>query len=40
LTSLEVSRQRHPDDKAIQRSYVVADRMRETLQRLIALLQV
>jgi hypothetical protein len=40
LTSLEVSRQRHGDDKAIQRSYVVADRMRETLERLIAQLQV
>lgn len=39
LTSLEVSRQRHGDDRAIQRSYLVAARMRQSLERLIALLQ-
>ncbi|MDQ6792813.1 MAG: hypothetical protein M3075_19530 [Candidatus Dormibacteraeota bacterium] len=39
LTSLEVSRQRYGGDKAIQRSYVVAARMRQSLERLIALLQ-
>jgi hypothetical protein len=39
LTSLEVSRLRHEDDNAIQRSYAVAARMRESLERLIALLQ-
>jgi hypothetical protein len=39
LTSLEVSRQRYEGDKAIQRSYMVAARMRQSLERLIALLQ-
>jgi hypothetical protein len=39
LASLEVSRQQHGEDKAIQRSYMVATRMRLSLERLIALLQ-
>jgi hypothetical protein len=39
MASLEVSRRRHMDDRAIQRSYVLATRMQQNLERLIALLR-
>ena len=39
LTSLEVARQRHDADRTVERSYVAATRMRESLERLIALLR-
>ena len=39
LISLEVSRRRHVDDESLHRSYVVAVRMQESLERLITLLQ-
>jgi hypothetical protein len=39
LTSLEVARQRHAVDRTVERSYVAATRMRESLERLIALLR-
>ena len=39
LTSLEVARQRHGADRTVERSYLVAARMRESLERLIALLR-
>jgi hypothetical protein len=39
LTFLEVSRRRHEDDQAIQRSYALAERMQESLERLISLLR-
>jgi hypothetical protein len=39
LVSLEVSRRRYGDDRAVQRSYAVAARMQQSLERLISLLQ-
>ena len=39
LTSLEVIRQRHRADRTVERSYLVAARMRESLERLIVLLR-
>lgn len=39
MAFLEVSRRRHSDDKAIQRSYILATRMQHNLERLIALLR-
>ena len=39
LTSLEVSRRRHEDDRAIQRSYALAERMQQSLERLISRLR-
>jgi hypothetical protein len=39
LTSLEVARRRHEDDKAVQRSQMVALRMQRNLECLISLLR-
>lgn len=39
LTSLEVARQRHVEDRTIQRSYVLAARMQQRLERLITFLR-
>jgi hypothetical protein len=39
LTFLEVSRRHHEDDHAIQRSYALAERMQQSLERLISLLR-
>jgi hypothetical protein len=39
LTSLEVTRHRRGEDKAIQRSYLLAASMQQSLERLITLLR-
>jgi hypothetical protein len=39
MAFLEVSRRRHADDEAIQRSYALAARMQQSLERLIGLLR-
>ena len=39
LASLEVARRRHHDDRAVQRSHMVAVRMQQSLDRLISLLR-
>ena len=39
LTSLEVAQRRHHDDRAVQRSHMVAVRMRRSLDRLLSLLR-
>ena len=39
LTSLEVARRRHHEDKAVQRSHMLAARMQKSLDRLISLLR-
>jgi hypothetical protein len=39
LTSLEVTRHRRGEDKAIQRSYLLAASMQQSLKRLITLLR-
>ena len=39
LTSLEVARRRQGEDKAIQRSYLLAASMQQSLERLITLLR-
>jgi hypothetical protein len=39
LTFLEVSRRRHPDDRAIRRSHALAERMQQSLERLISQLR-
>jgi hypothetical protein len=39
LTSLEVSRRRHPDDQVIRRSHALAERIQQSLERLISQLR-